>query len=113
MLIGSIPGLSILTCKEYHFLRTFCISVSACPDGEVLCSDGRCLPYHLLCHTDERCLKTDKETCFANMGQGIPVPVLVAIVTVSVIACVLLVLFLYFLYLRRQRSNMSRESQAG
>ena len=99
----------------YHacLQRFYCISVSACPNGEVLCSDGRCLPYHLICHTEERCLETDKETCSAHTEHGIPVHVLVAIVTVSVIACVLLALFLYFLYLRRQGSNISRESQAG
>ena len=86
---------------------------SACPKGEIQCLDGRCLPYHLICHTEKRCRVLDEEYCSTDTGQGLSVSAIAAIVSASVIVCFLLFLLLYLLYLRRQRSNTSRESQAG
>ena len=92
---------------------TFDIVISACPRGEIQCLDGRCLPYHLICHTEKRCRVLDEEYCSTDTGQGLSVSAIAAIVSASIVVCVLLILLFYLLYLRRHRDNTSRESQAG
>ena len=83
--------------------------ISACQIGEIQCSEGRCLPYHLICHTDRRCRGSDS----TDMEQRLPVSAVAAIVSASVVLCVLLFVLLCLFYLRRQRNNTSRDSQAG
>ena len=87
--------------------------ISACQIGEIQCPDARCLPYRLICFTDRRCRELDEEHCSRDMEHGLPVSAVAAIVSASVVLCLLLFVLLCLFFLRRQRTNTSRESQAG